>query len=55
MSSGRCRVNVPIGDVLVRIERGPEYVRIKERLRISSGNASKTYQLRRWINMRERG
>jgi hypothetical protein len=55
MSSGRCRVNVPNGDAMVRIERGPEYVRIKEHLRISSGSASKTYQLRRWIDMRQRG
>ena len=39
----------------MRIEHGPEYVRIKERLRIDSGRVSKTYPLRRWIDMRKRG
>ncbi len=55
MSSGRCRLDVADGDVVIRIERGPEYVRIKDRLRIGSDNARKTYRLRRWVDMKERG
>ncbi len=55
MSSGKCRVEIPNGDATVRVERGPEYVRIKERFRIGSDSESKTYRLRRWIDMRQRG
>lgn len=55
MSSGRCRVDVPYGNATVRIEHGLEYVRIKERLRVSSGGESRTYRLRRWIDMKKRG
>ena len=43
------------GDATVRIERGLEFARIKERLRIGPGSMSKTYQLQRWIDMRQRG
>lgn len=55
VSSGECQVDVPAGRVTVRIERGAEYVRVKERLSIDSGGASKTFWLRRWIDMKQRG
>ena len=55
MSPGECRVDVPAGNVTIRIERGLEYVRIKEQFKLSAGSNSKTYRLKRWINMKERG
>ena len=36
MSSGRSRVTVPDGEVLVRVERGLEYVRLKQMVRVAS-------------------
>ncbi len=56
MSAGRCRVEVPGGEAIIRIERGPEYVRIKERLDLTGKAASKkTFRLKRWIDMKQRG
>lgn len=55
MSTDRCHVDVPEGEATIRIERGLEFVRIKEQIRIGSGAESKTYRLRRWVDMKQRG
>lgn len=55
MSPGRCRLEIPPGEAIVRIEHGTEFVRIKERLQIHADSVSKTYPLRRWIDMPKRG
>jgi hypothetical protein len=54
ISSGHSKLEVPEREILLRIERGPEYVRIKESMRIL-GDTSKTVQLHRWVNMERRG
>lgn len=54
ISPGRSRLEVPDGEVLLRVERGTEYVRIKETVEVL-GTTSKTVQLRRWVDMKQHG
>lgn len=54
MSTGNCAVQIPPGEILLRIERGPEFVRIKQKLRVAE-STTKTFVLRRWIDMPNRG
>ena len=55
ISPGACRVQVPKGDTSIRIEHGPEYARIKQLLNVQNDREARTYRLRRWIEMRQRG
>ena len=54
MSTGRTTVEVPSGELLLRVERGLEFVRIKQRITVD-GPTSKNVTLRRWVDMRKRG
>jgi len=56
MSTGNDTLSLPAGNVLLRVERGKEYVRLKENINIVAEDAvEKTVVLQRWINMRELG
>ncbi|MBC8868775.1 MAG: CehA/McbA family metallohydrolase [Planctomycetes bacterium] len=48
-------VEVPEGDVLLRVERGLEYVRFKQEIKATAPETTKIVTLRRWIDMRSRG
>jgi len=54
ISPGCSRLEVSEGEVLLRVERGTEYVRIKESVQVH-GATTKTIQLVRWVNMQRRG
>jgi hypothetical protein len=50
------RLRLPAGDVSVRVERGLEYEPVKEIVAVKAGeNVTHRVELRRWINLRERG
>ncbi len=55
MSPGRSELHVAKGDVLLRIERGHEFVRVHETLRVSGAGTRHVVPLRRWVDMRQRG
>jgi hypothetical protein len=55
MSSGRSTVDVPDGRLLLRVEHGLEYVRFKEWMVVAQTDVKKEVQLRRWVNMQQRG
>ncbi|MHC4402932.1 MAG: CehA/McbA family metallohydrolase domain-containing protein [Planctomycetota bacterium] len=55
MSPGRSEIEVPEGDVELRVERGLEYVRSKESIEVAGPTTSKTVTLRRWVDMKHRG
>lgn len=56
VSDGQVRLDVPAGRLEVRIERGPEYVPIKQAIEIpAEGRHEEAVKLNRWINMRSRG
>ncbi|HUT34139.1 MAG TPA: CehA/McbA family metallohydrolase [Planctomycetota bacterium] len=53
---GQFAVDVPVGKVSLRIERGPEYVPFTTELTVNDGQAVQLpVQLARWIDMNERG
>jgi len=54
ISPGYGKLEIPDGEVQLRIERGTEYQRIKEKVQIQ-GATEKTFQLRRWVDMKRRG
>jgi len=54
VSAGHCKLKVPDGKILLRVERGTEYVRIKQTVQIL-GATAKTVQLHRWVDLRRRG
>lgn len=50
------RARLPVGKARVTIERGKEYVPLSQEVEITAGReARRTFVLRRWINMAERG
>ena len=51
---GQVLVEVPEGDVEIRVERGLEYAPFRNTLRVS-GATTEIVTLNRWINMKERG
>jgi hypothetical protein len=54
--SGRFKINLPGGEYDLTIERGKEYLPIKATVDVPrSGLVTKNFQLRRWVNMAERG
>lgn len=56
MSSGESKFVVPSGKALLRVERGKEYMRVKENINIpAKDSVSRKVVLKRWINMRDRG
>lgn len=55
MSSGTSSVPLAEGKFLLRIDRGPEYPRVKEQLEASGAETKYRVRLNRWINLRERG
>ncbi len=55
MCSGQARFEVPSGEALLRIERGLEFVRHRERVQVTDSNAEKQIVLKRWINMKQLG
>jgi hypothetical protein len=55
MSAGRSEVDVPDGEVLIRVERGTEYRRVKRKIQATGPRNQVTVRLNRWVNMRERG
>ena len=55
MSEGCIRLDVPVDDYELRVERGPEFTRFKSRVVVSESGLDRTIRLGRWINMRERG
>lgn len=54
-STGNTVVEVPEGDALLRVERGLEFVRFKQEIKVSASKTAKTVTLRRWVDMRSRG
>lgn len=53
---GECSLDVPAGEFLVIAERGPEYRRVEEPVRVSGdGVTSLALSLRRWIDMGKSG
>jgi hypothetical protein len=52
---GEAMVEVPEGDVLLRVERGLEYVRFKQQIEVTAPETTRTVTLQRWIDMRSRG
>ncbi len=52
---GEATVEVPEGKVLLRVERGLEYVRFKQEIEVAAPETTRTVTLRRWIDMRSRG
>ncbi len=55
MSPGRIKLDVPVGEVLVRVERGLEFIRYKKTLSVTEQGLAMTIPLKRWINLRRRG
>ncbi len=55
VSSGQTKVDVTSGRVLLRVERGLEFVRFKGWIDVTESGATKTVHLRRWVHMKERG
>ena len=55
MASGKVQLEVPPGEVEVRIERGLEYSPFKETFEIAGPTIVKTVTLNRWVDMKERG
>lgn len=55
VSPGHSLLEVAPGDIELRVERGPEYTRVKKQLRVEAAATSHTVTLPRWIDMRERG
>ena len=56
MSPGKSTIDVPFGDVTLRVERGKEYCRVKEHLKIPKQDSlTKKVILKRWINLKENG
>ena len=56
-TSGNFSIELPPGDWRIAIEHGNEYVPIVDTLKVASGKKpiSKTYMLKRWINLPQRG
>jgi hypothetical protein len=56
-TSGRFSIKLPAGEWRIAIEHGNEYVPIADTLKVVSGKKSigKTYTLKRWINLPQRG
>ena len=53
---GTLRLDVPTGETTLLIERGLEYEPIRDAFEVNSGETVvRSYELRRWINMAERG
>lgn len=52
---GQTRVEPPSGKMLLRVERGLEYVRHEQEFQLGATGATKTITLERWIDMRSRG
>lgn len=53
--AGNAVVEVPKGDVLLRVERGLEYARFKQQIEVIAPQTTRTVTLRRWVDMRSRG
>ena len=53
--AGIAIAEVPEGDVLLRVERGLEYIRFKQEIEVTAPETTKTVTLRRWVDMRSRG
>ncbi len=53
---GVFRAKLPAGTAVVTIERGKEYIPLSEKVLVKQGEETKkTFKLKRWINMAERG
>ncbi len=55
MCTGEVRLEVPPGEVLLRVERGLEFVRHLERFQLARAHSVKRIVLKRWINMKALG
>ncbi len=55
MSPGKSRLKFPPGEYEVRVEHGPEFLRLKQRNTFAKGRFASTVKLTRWVNMKERG
>ncbi len=56
ISEGRSILEIPSGTAEIRIERGKEYIRLKEKIVIpDEGEFQLKFTIERWINMKERG
>jgi hypothetical protein len=56
MSSGNSSIKVPPGKVLLRVERGKEYIRIKQQLdNARKESINKKVVLKKWIDLKQRG
>jgi len=53
--AGNAVVEVREGAILLRVERGLEYVRFKQEIEVNAPETTKTVTLRRWVDMRSRG
>ncbi len=54
-STGRTQLDIPEGAIELRVERGHEFVRHKERVAVVGTKHEMTVRLKRWIDMRKRG
>ncbi len=52
---GQVQVEVPAGEIEVRVERGLEYSPFKETLEVHGSSTVKTVRLKRWVDMKKRG
>src|SRR5262245_44353664 len=53
---GGCEVALPASVPLsVEIDKGPEYVPVRETVRLGAGQMALRFAVRRWTNLRERG
>lgn len=56
MSPGKSFIEVPKGELTLRVERGKEYERLKQKIEIQNEDTSQIrVKLKRWINMKELG
>ena len=55
MTAGVVELDVPPGDLLVRVEHGLEFNRFRKTLTVPRGGLRETVTLTRWIDLRKRG
>ena len=55
MANGNAQLDLPEGEIELRIERGLEFIRYKELFSMDVKSVVKRIALKRWINMKEQG
>jgi len=55
VSDGRFQLNVPEGELELRVEHGLEFKRYKQRIFVPGDGARKSIIVQRWVHMKQRG